>query len=57
MPVPSSRPATGYLVARLSFANLGDLKAGLRSAEMAAASADVANFGAVTLDFTEEAPA
>jgi hypothetical protein len=47
------------MVARLSFANLGDLKAGLRSAEMAAASADVANFaiGGVTLYSTEEIPA
>jgi len=32
------------MAASLSFANLNDLKAALRSPEMAAASADVANF-------------
>jgi uncharacterized protein (TIGR02118 family) len=60
MPVPSSRPGTALLHdASLSFANLDDPKAGLRSPEMAAASADVANFatGGVTLYSTEEVPA
>jgi hypothetical protein len=43
-----------------AFAKLGDPKAGLRSPEMAAATADVANFatgGGVTLYSTEEVPA
>jgi ABC transport system ATP-binding/permease protein len=46
------------MAASLSFANLNDLKAALRSPEMAAASADVANFatGGVTLYSTEEVP-
>jgi uncharacterized protein (TIGR02118 family) len=45
-----------YMVASLTFASAEDLKAALRSTEMAAASADVANFatGGVTLYSTEE---
>jgi uncharacterized protein (TIGR02118 family) len=52
--VPGQQPPY-YMVASLSFANLDDLKAGLRSPEMAAASADVVNFatGAVTLYSTD----
>jgi uncharacterized protein (TIGR02118 family) len=45
-----------YMVASLEFDSADDLKAALKSPEMAAASADVANFasGGVTLYSTEE---
>jgi uncharacterized protein (TIGR02118 family) len=45
-----------YMVASLNFNTAEDLKAALKSPEMAAASADVANFapGLVTLYSTEE---
>lgn len=45
-----------YMVASLLFDTAEDLKSALKSAEMAAASADVANFatGGVTLYSTEE---
>ena len=45
-----------YMVASLMFASSEDLTAALKSPEMAAASADVANFatGGVTLYSTEE---
>jgi uncharacterized protein (TIGR02118 family) len=45
-----------YMIASLMFDSAEDLKAALKSPEMAAASADVANFatGGVTLYSTEE---
>lgn len=50
------RDAPYYMVASLSFNTATELKAALKSPEMAAASADVANFatGGVTLYSTEE---
>jgi uncharacterized protein (TIGR02118 family) len=47
-----------YMVASLTFDTAEDLKAALKSPEMAAASADVRNFatGGVTLYSTEEVP-
>lgn len=52
----SGRDAPYYMVATLSFNSAGELKAALKSREMAAASADVANFasGGVTIYSTEE---
>ncbi len=51
-----SQDAPYYMVASLMFKTAEDLKAGLKSPEMAAASADVKNFatGGVTLYSTEE---
>lgn len=50
------REAPYYMVASLTFGSAGDLKAALKSPEMADASADVANFatGGVALYRTEE---
>jgi|SRR5580693_9079140 uncharacterized protein (TIGR02118 family) len=50
------RDAPYYMIASLTFNSAEDLKAALRSPEMAAASEDVANFasGGVTLYSTEE---
>lgn len=50
------RQAPYYMVASLNFDSAEDLKVALKSPEMAAASADVANFasGRVTLYSTEE---
>lgn len=52
------RDAPYYMIASLSFDSAETMKAALKSAEMAAASADVANFatGGVTLFSTEETP-
>ncbi|BBX27676.1 EthD family reductase [Mycolicibacterium alvei] len=50
------RDAPYYMIASLMFSSAEDLKSALKSPEMAAASADVANFatGGVTLYRTEE---
>jgi uncharacterized protein (TIGR02118 family) len=50
------KEAPYYMVASLLFDSVDDLKAALKSPEMATASADVANFatGGVTLYSTEE---
>ncbi|WP_454787802.1 EthD family reductase [Mycolicibacterium lutetiense] len=52
----AGRDAPYYMVASLSFNSAEELKVALKSPEMAAASADVANFatGGVTLYSTEE---
>ncbi|MCV7320716.1 EthD family reductase [Mycolicibacterium confluentis] len=51
-----NQDAPYHLVASLSFSSAHELKAALKSPEMAAASADVANFatGGVTLFSTDE---